>query len=57
MKDKQVENAENINLIFLGRKKGWKEPEKVWVEGRKNGSPHNGAPCKDVTNVARQNLP
>ena len=56
MKDNQVKNAENMNFIFLGRK-GRKEPEEVWVEGGKNGSPHNGAPCKDVTNVARQNLP
>merc|ERR1719500_2445019 len=31
--------------------------ENVGIEGGKNCSPHNCAPCKDVTNVARQNLP
>ena len=58
MEYQQVENAENFCFIQPQKKslqKG-KEPENVGIEGGKNCSPHNCAPCKDVTNVARQNL-
>ena len=49
-----------IFVLFNPQKKSLqkrKEPENVGIEGGKNCPPHNCAPCKDVTNVARQNLP
>ena len=59
MKYNQVKNAENTLFDFPQMKigKGKDEPENVGVEGGKNCPPHNCAPCKDVTNVTRQNFP